>query len=219
MGDNIYLGDRNGVRTPMQWNGGWNAGFSTADPERLASPSSRTPSTATRRSTSTSQKRNEPFAPQLDEAAHPRPQVVRASSAAGRSQFLQPANHRVLAYIRALEQRPGAGREQPRRARPRPSSSTCAPLAGAMPIEMFGGSLFPGSASCPTCSRWARTTSLVPAALAVARRSPATARAWTGPPGGPTIRTYSPSSASGSPSLRGFSPRSRSGSPGGRRAS
>ncbi len=36
MGDNIYLGDRNGVRTPMQWNGGWNAGFSLADPERLA---------------------------------------------------------------------------------------------------------------------------------------------------------------------------------------
>ncbi len=28
MGDNIYLGDRNGVRTPMQWQGGWNAGFS-----------------------------------------------------------------------------------------------------------------------------------------------------------------------------------------------
>ena len=38
MGDNIYLGDRNGVRTPMQWNGGWNAGFSGADPERLYSP-------------------------------------------------------------------------------------------------------------------------------------------------------------------------------------
>jgi len=32
MGDNVYLGDRNGVRTPMQWSGGWNAGFSTADP-------------------------------------------------------------------------------------------------------------------------------------------------------------------------------------------
>src|SRR5260221_2708692 len=38
MGDNVYLGDRNGVRTPMQWNGGWNAGFSSADPERLYSP-------------------------------------------------------------------------------------------------------------------------------------------------------------------------------------
>ncbi len=38
MGDNIYLGDRNGVRTPMQWSGGWNGGFSTADPERLYLP-------------------------------------------------------------------------------------------------------------------------------------------------------------------------------------
>ena len=38
MGDNVYLGDRNGVRTPMQWKGGWNGGFSTADPESLYSP-------------------------------------------------------------------------------------------------------------------------------------------------------------------------------------
>ncbi|PYX46050.1 MAG: maltose alpha-D-glucosyltransferase, partial [Acidobacteria bacterium] len=38
MGDNIYLGDRNGVRTPMQWNGDRNAGFSSATPARLYSP-------------------------------------------------------------------------------------------------------------------------------------------------------------------------------------
>lgn len=38
MGDNIYLGDRNGVRTPMQWNGDRNAGFSAADFARLYSP-------------------------------------------------------------------------------------------------------------------------------------------------------------------------------------
>src|SRR5687767_7684823 len=38
MGDNIYLGDRNGVRTPMQWTGDRNAGFSRADPARLYSP-------------------------------------------------------------------------------------------------------------------------------------------------------------------------------------
>jgi maltose alpha-D-glucosyltransferase/alpha-amylase len=35
MGDNIYLGDRNGVRTPMQWTGDRNAGFSRSDPSQL----------------------------------------------------------------------------------------------------------------------------------------------------------------------------------------
>src|SRR5262245_42265047 len=38
MGDNIYLGDRNGVRTPMQWSGDRNAGFSRANPQKLFLP-------------------------------------------------------------------------------------------------------------------------------------------------------------------------------------
>ena len=38
MGDNIYLGDRNGVRTPMQWSADRNTGFSRANPARLYSP-------------------------------------------------------------------------------------------------------------------------------------------------------------------------------------
>ena len=38
MGDNIYLGDRNGVRTPMQWTGDRNAGFSRSDPAQLYAP-------------------------------------------------------------------------------------------------------------------------------------------------------------------------------------
>src|SRR5207342_2004242 len=38
MGDNIYLGDRDGVRTPMQWTGDRNAGFSRADPSWLYQP-------------------------------------------------------------------------------------------------------------------------------------------------------------------------------------
>jgi len=38
MGDNIYLGDRNGVRTPMQWTPDRNGGFSRCDPARLYLP-------------------------------------------------------------------------------------------------------------------------------------------------------------------------------------
>ncbi|MEK6375187.1 MAG: maltose alpha-D-glucosyltransferase [Acidobacteriota bacterium] len=38
MGDNIYLGDRNGVRTPMQWSADRNAGFSMANPQKLYLP-------------------------------------------------------------------------------------------------------------------------------------------------------------------------------------
>ncbi len=38
MGDNIYLADRHGVRTPMQWTGDRNAGFSRADPQQLCAP-------------------------------------------------------------------------------------------------------------------------------------------------------------------------------------
>ncbi len=38
MGDNIYLGDRNGVRTPMQWSADRNAGFSRTNPQRLFLP-------------------------------------------------------------------------------------------------------------------------------------------------------------------------------------
>ncbi|MEW5820525.1 MAG: maltose alpha-D-glucosyltransferase [Cyanobacteriota bacterium] len=43
MGDNVYLGDRSGVRTPMQWNGDRNAGFSDANPDQLYYPLIRDP--------------------------------------------------------------------------------------------------------------------------------------------------------------------------------
>jgi maltose alpha-D-glucosyltransferase/alpha-amylase len=43
MGDNIWLGDRDGVRTPMQWTPDRNAGFSTATPGRLNLPVNQDP--------------------------------------------------------------------------------------------------------------------------------------------------------------------------------
>ena len=52
MGDNIYLGDRNGVRTPMQWSADRNAGFSPPIPSSSSCRRSSIPLTATSRSTS-----------------------------------------------------------------------------------------------------------------------------------------------------------------------
>ena len=53
MGDNIYLGDRNGVRTPMQWSADRNAGFSRANPQTLVSAGqSSIPNITTKPSTS-----------------------------------------------------------------------------------------------------------------------------------------------------------------------
>src|ERR1700716_859569 len=43
MGDNIWLGDRDGVRTPMQWTPDRNGGFSTADPQRMYLPLNQDP--------------------------------------------------------------------------------------------------------------------------------------------------------------------------------
>ena len=70
MGDNVYLGDRNGVRTPMQWNSGWNAGFSTADPERLWLPLISNALYGYQAVNVESQKRNRDVAAELDAAAH-----------------------------------------------------------------------------------------------------------------------------------------------------
>ena len=90
MGDNINLGDRNGVRTPMQWSGGWNGGFSTADPESLYAPLILNPVYGYPAVNVLSQRRTRAFALLLDAAHHRSSAIDCECSAADRSSFSIP---------------------------------------------------------------------------------------------------------------------------------
>ncbi len=101
MGDNVNLGDRNGVRTPMQWDGGWNGGFSPADPESLYAPLLLNPVYGFQAINVQSQRR---FDHSLLSWMKRLIRVRKSSPVFGRGsiEFLYPANHRVLAYMRKL---------------------------------------------------------------------------------------------------------------------
>ena len=147
MGDNIYLGDRNGVRTPMQWSGGWNAGFSTADPERLAQPLISNALYGYQAVNVESQRRSEHSLLNWMRRLINIRKSTRVFSR-GATTFLKPANHRVLAYLRTL------GAEQVLVVCNLSSSAQAVELdlrflAGAIPIEMFGKSLFPRIGELP----------------------------------------------------------------------
>jgi maltose alpha-D-glucosyltransferase/alpha-amylase len=101
MGDNVNLGDRNGVRTPMQWTGGWNAGFSAAEPDKLYAPLIQDPVYGYPAVNVFSQKRTEHSL--LNWIT--RILAVRKSTPVfgnGSIEFLYPANHRILAFLRQL---------------------------------------------------------------------------------------------------------------------
>jgi maltose alpha-D-glucosyltransferase/alpha-amylase len=99
MGDNIWLPDRDGVRTPMQWTDDPNAGFSTALPEALYSPVVDDSIYGYRRVNATAQ-RADPAS--LFQTMRQMIRVRKAHPAFGRGAFrlLRPANQAVLAYVR-----------------------------------------------------------------------------------------------------------------------
>ena len=141
MGDNVYLGDRNGVRTPMQWTGGWNGGFSSADPERLYQPLISNPVYGYQAVNVESQLRQE------SSLLHRTKRMIEVRRSTrvfsrGSIEFLKPANHRVLAYVRRLDAEQVlvvnnlSGTAQA-------VELDLRALSGAVPIEMFGLSLFP----------------------------------------------------------------------------
>jgi maltose alpha-D-glucosyltransferase/alpha-amylase len=141
MGDNVYLGDRNGVRTPMQWNAGINAGFSTADPERLWLPLVSNALYGYQAVNVESQQRNPTS---LLHWMRRLIEVRRQTHVFGRGsiEFLKPDNHRVLAFTRTL------GRETVLAVHNLAGTAQAvelelSPLSGAIPVEMFGASIFP----------------------------------------------------------------------------
>ena len=101
MGDNIFLGDRNGVRTPMQWSPDRNAGFSRADPQRLYLPPIMDPIYGYEAVNVEAQTRE----PGSLLNWMKRMLAVRKTSRAfgrGKLAFLRPGNRKVLAYLREL---------------------------------------------------------------------------------------------------------------------
>ena len=99
MGDNIYLGDRNGVRTPMQWSPDRNGGFSRADPARLYAPTIMDPVYGYESVNVEAQSRS--LSSLL--SATKRLIAVRKSTLAfgrGTMTFIRPENRSVLAYVR-----------------------------------------------------------------------------------------------------------------------
>ncbi|HOC39182.1 MAG TPA: maltose alpha-D-glucosyltransferase, partial [Thermodesulfobacteriota bacterium] len=103
MGDNIYLGDRDGVRTPMQWNSDRNAGFSRANPQQLYLPIIIDPQYHYEAINAENEQQNpHSFLWWMKRLIGLRKQFK--AFGRGTIQFLQPENRKVLAFLRSYEQ-------------------------------------------------------------------------------------------------------------------
>jgi maltose alpha-D-glucosyltransferase/alpha-amylase len=102
MGDNIYLGDRNGVRTPMQWTPDRNAGFSKADPQRLYLPAVMDPIYGHQAVNVEAQARDPSSLLNWTKRILA---VRRRFQAFGRGSldFIRPGNRKILAYVRSYD--------------------------------------------------------------------------------------------------------------------
>jgi maltose alpha-D-glucosyltransferase/alpha-amylase len=141
MGDNIYLGDRNGVRTPMQWNADRNAGFSTATPARLYSPVIMDPLWGYQ-AVNVEAQQGDPSS--LLNWMRNMIALRKLFSVFGRGsmKFLDPANRKILAYMRQYQdQRVLCVANLSRFAQP--VDLDLSEAEGAIPVEMLGYVEFP----------------------------------------------------------------------------
>ncbi len=141
MGDNIYLGDRNGVRTPMQWTADRNAGFSSANPQRLFLPPVVDPEFHYQTVNVENQQKNPSsllwWTKRLIALRRQYPTFGHGSF-----EPVRTGNRAVLAFVRGTEdQRLLVVANLSRFVQS--AALDAASLSGMVPVEMFGGAAFP----------------------------------------------------------------------------
>jgi len=147
MGDNIYLGDRNGVRTPMQWTSDRNGGFSRADPARLYAPMIMDPVYGYEAVNVEAQSRS---LGSLLSATKKLIAVRKSTTAFGRGSmtFVRPENRAVLAYVRQYRDEVilcVANLSRSAQA----TELDLSDWKGRVPLEMLGRSRFPAIGELP----------------------------------------------------------------------
>jgi maltose alpha-D-glucosyltransferase/alpha-amylase len=147
MGDNFFIGDRNGVRTPMQWSPDRNAGFSRADPQRLYLPPIMDAVYGYQSTNVEAQSRD----PSSLLSWTKRMLAVRKTSQAfgrGSRRFLRPGNRKILAYLREFGDDAILCVANLARSA-QPVELNLASFKGRVPVEMLGRTTFPPIGELP----------------------------------------------------------------------
>src|SRR5204862_2834926 len=141
MGDNIHLGDRNGVRTPMQWSADRNAGFSAAEATQLYLPAITDPVYNYQAVNVAAQDK---LPSSLLNTTRKLIAARKRSAVFGRGtiEFLRPRNQSVLAYLRRWQD-DAVLVVVNLSSRPQPAELDLATLEGMTPVEMLGDTRFP----------------------------------------------------------------------------
>jgi maltose alpha-D-glucosyltransferase/alpha-amylase len=147
MGDNVYLGDRNGVRTPMQWTSDRNAGFSRVNPARLYSPVIMDPVYGYESvNVEAQQGESSSFLNWIRNMIALR--KLFHVFGRGTIEFLRPANRKVLAYVRTYDgEKVLCVANLSRFAQP--AELDLARFEGLVPVEMLGYVEFPKIRKAP----------------------------------------------------------------------
>jgi len=147
MGDNIFLGDRDGVRTPMQWTSDRNGGFSRADPQRLYLPPIQDPVYGFEAVNVEAQSRD---ASSLLNWMRRLLATRRSTQVFGRGRItmLHPGNRKILAYLRELGDEAVLCVANISRSA-QPVELELARFKGRVPVEMGGDIAFPPIGELP----------------------------------------------------------------------